>query len=94
MSLSKRIKSSRKSLGISQTALAVEIGVSRVSVTHWETGKAEPKSVQIKSLARMFSVTTDWLLGMDEVSQGQPTSITIKLKRGQSINIACDGDSQ
>lgn len=56
------IKDLRKSKKMSQTELATILHVSQQTITAWETGKAEPSSSTISSLADYFNVTTDYLL--------------------------------
>lgn len=60
------IRGLRKQRKISQTELAKILHVSQQTVTAWETGKAEPSSSAISSLADYFNVTTDYLLGRPE----------------------------
>lgn len=60
------IRDLRKQRKISQTKLAKILHVSQQTVTAWETGKAEPSSSAISSLADYFNVTTDYLLGRPE----------------------------
>ncbi|MYZ04507.1 helix-turn-helix transcriptional regulator [Lactobacillus salivarius] len=57
------IRDLRKLKKMSQSELAKVVGVSQTTVTAWETGKAEPSSSAISSLADYFDVTTDYLLG-------------------------------
>lgn len=57
------IRDLRKQRKMSQTELAKILHVSQQTVTAWETGKAEPSSSAISSLADYFDVTTDYLLG-------------------------------
>lgn len=60
------IRDLRKQRKISQTELAKILHVSQQTVTAWGTGKAEPSSSAISSLADYFNVTTDYLLGRPE----------------------------
>ena len=60
------IRDLRKLKKMSQSELAKVVGVSQTTVTAWETGKAEPSSSAISSLADYFDVTTDYLLGRPE----------------------------
>lgn len=60
------IRDLRKQRKMSQTELAKILHVSQQTVTAWETGKAEPSSSAISSLADYFDVTTDYLLGRPE----------------------------
>ena len=62
MNLSKKIYDCRKKAGLSQDALAEQIGVSRQAVSKWETGEATPEVNKLLLLAQAFHVTTDWLL--------------------------------
>jgi len=62
MKLSEKIYYCRKRSGLSQEELAERLGVSRQSVSKWETGAALPEIDKLASLAAVFGVTTDWLL--------------------------------
>lgn len=67
MSTGTRIRDLRKDHRISQTELARFIHVSQATVTAWETGKAEPSSSALGSLADYFDVSTDYLVGRSSV---------------------------
>lgn len=66
MKLNEKIYDCRKKAGLSQDALAEQIGVSRQAVSKWEIGSAQPDLDNIVALAKVFGVTTDWLLTDDE----------------------------
>lgn len=68
MKLSEKIYACRKRCGLSQEALAEQVGVSRQAVSKWETGEAEPEISKLKALAAAFGVTTDYLLS----EEGEP----------------------
>ena len=70
MEIGKKIALCRKEAGMSQEALAAELGISRQAVSRWETGEAVPDTENIINLSRIFSVTTDYLL-LDEVQQSR-----------------------
>ena len=76
MKLNEKIYDCRKKAGLSQDALAEKIGVSRQAVSKWEIGSAQPELDNIVALAKVFSVTTDWLLTDDPepVSEEPPES--------------------
>ena len=61
-----RIKSMRKSLGLTQADLAKEIGVTKQAITTYETGIREPSFRNLIKLSRVLNVTTDWLLGENQ----------------------------
>ena len=62
MTIGEKIYRCRKANGCSQEELAVLLGVSRQSVSKWETGDALPEVGKLLPMARCFRVTTDWLL--------------------------------
>lgn len=68
MDTGKKIALCRKELGMSQEALAVEMGISRQAVSRWETGEALPDTGKIILLSRLFGVSCDYLL-LDEVAE-------------------------
>ncbi len=62
MNLGKKIMYSRKKAGMSQIDLADAMGVSRQSVSKWETGEAYPDITKLSQLAKVLNVSVDWLL--------------------------------
>lgn len=66
MKLNEKIFYCRRKAGLSQEALAEELGVSRQAVSKWETGDAVPEIGKLLALAKTFDVTTDWLLSEEE----------------------------
>lgn len=65
MILADKILSLRKSSGWSQEELAEKMRVSRQSISKWESAAAIPDINRILELARIFGVTTDYLLKDD-----------------------------
>jgi len=63
MELSERILQFRKALGLSQEQLAEQVGVSRQSISKWETGQSAPELDKVVALSRIFGISTDELLG-------------------------------
>lgn len=55
-----RIKALRKSLGINQTELAEDLGVSQRTVSEWETGDHMPPPVCLVALGRFDYNNADW----------------------------------
>ena len=62
MNIADRIQSLRKNKGISQEELADKIGVTRQSVSKWESEQSTPDIEKIILLSDYFDVTTDYLL--------------------------------
>lgn len=55
----------RKEAGYTQSYLASQIGVTQKAIDFWEKGINEPKASYIIKLAKIFNVTTDYLLGLE-----------------------------
>lgn len=61
--LNTRIKKLREERGVSQTLLAEILGVTKASVNGWEMNVSAPSLTNIIKIARLFGVSTDYLLG-------------------------------
>lgn len=68
LNIGARIQSRRKSMGISQEELAQRMGVSRQSVTKWETGASAPELERVVQLSDVLGVGLDYLLRDDAPS--------------------------
>ena len=63
--LNERIHDLRERSGMTQTDLAIRLGVTRSCVNAWEMGVSRPSLDNILSLSRIFHTQTDYLLGND-----------------------------
>ena len=61
-----RLKECLDEKGISQDKFAKEIGVSKSTVSDWINKKKQPTADNIILVANYFSVTSDFLLGIEE----------------------------
>ena len=75
MLLSEKIMSLRKRNGWSQEELAQQLGVSRQSVSKWESMASMPDIQKIMAMSELFGVSTDYLL-KDELEELPATAIT------------------
>lgn len=64
-SINERIHDLRERSGLTQTDLAIRLGVTRSCVNAWEMGVSRPSLDNVLSLGRIFHTTTDYLLGFD-----------------------------
>ena len=64
--LNQRIRALRLARGMSQVELANRLGVTKQSVSNWENDNIQPSIEMLKKLAAVFSVTTDYLLGLEQ----------------------------
>ena len=62
MRLEGKIMLLRKQKGWSQEQLAEQLGISRQSVSKWESGASVPDLDKIIKLSQIFDVSTDYLL--------------------------------
>jgi transcriptional regulator with XRE-family HTH domain len=74
--LAEKIIALRKKAGWSQEELAYQMGVSRQSVSKWESGTSIPDLERILKLSQVFGVSTDYLL--KEEMETAPASITME----------------
>ena len=80
MNIADRIQSLRKSKGISQEEFADKIGVSRQSVSKWESEQSVPDIDKVIIMSDFFEVTTDYILkGIETEKQAheRPLDATI-----------------
>lgn len=82
MNFSDKIISLRKKNGWSQEELAERLGVTRQSVSKWESAQSQPDLSKIIQMSELFSVTTDYLLkdGVQDsaaINEEKPSSRTV-----------------
>lgn len=65
MNLGENIRRARQRQGLTQAALAEQLGVSDRSVSRWETDAASPDVALLAQLALTLETSTDALLGVD-----------------------------
>ena len=69
MRLSEKIMDLRKKSGWSQEELAERLGISRQSVSKWETGESVPDIDKIIRMSELWNVSTDYLLKEEVVPE-------------------------
>lgn len=91
MNIADRIQQLRKMRGISQEALADQIGVSRQAVSKWESEQTVPDVEKVVMLSDYFGVTTDYLLkGIEpapEEAAGKKPRAAVFAILGTSLNL-------
>ena len=66
--LSTSIKQLRLSRGLNQVELAKKLSVTKQTVSNWENDNIQPSIEMLEKIADFFNVSTDYLLGRNEVS--------------------------
>ena len=69
MTIGQRIAQMRKENNLSQEALGEALGVSRQSISKWESNNALPEIEKLIAMSKLFSVSVGWLLGVEETEQ-------------------------
>lgn len=86
MILADKILNLRKKNGMSQEELAEKLQVSRQSVSKWESGASIPDINKILDLARLFGVSTDYLL-KDEIAEEDVAEGAEEPANGPAVSI-------
>lgn len=75
--LGQRINELRIAFGWSQVQLAEKLNISKQTVSNWENENIQPSIEMLVRIAKLFHVSTDYLLGLDNVPtinvEGLPT---------------------
>ena len=70
-----RIKALREARGWTQVELARKMNMTRNGINSWEQGLSMPSPPSLVDLARLFSVSTDYLLGVENYSAVNVTGL-------------------
>ena len=65
MNLGNSLFQARKKRGLSQEDVAEKLGVSRQTISKWETDETVPDIYQAKKMALLYGITLDELLSFD-----------------------------
>jgi len=65
--LKQRICELRTAVGWSQVELAKRLGVAKQTVSNWENDNIQPSIEMLVRLAKLFGVSTDYMLGLEEI---------------------------
>lgn len=76
--IAEKIKFLREQKAYTQTELAKKLGITRSSVNAWEMGISVPSTQYIVELSNIFSVSTDYLLGVEKTSSIDVSGLTEK----------------
>ena len=64
--LSKRIKELRISLGLNQVQFGKSLNVTKQTISNWENDNIQPSVDMLLKIVRLYSVSADYLLGIDD----------------------------
>lgn len=73
--IAERIKELRQARGWTQADLARRLSITRNGVNSWEQGLSTPSPASLVDLARLFSVSMDYLLGVEPLNTVNVTGL-------------------
>ena len=83
--LGQRINELRTAYGWSQVELAKRLNISKQTVSNWENENIQPSIEMLVNVANLFRVSTDYLLGLNDVPylnvDGLPLSFVAHLSQ-------------
>lgn len=71
MKLCEKLYELRRAAGLSQEELAEKLNVSRQAVSKWENGAAQPELSKLVELSRLYGVSVDELLSLEEAEKSE-----------------------
>lgn len=91
--LAKRLKAARMATfpAITQKQIATKFNLTAGSVSLWENGKSEPSAEAIAELAKIYNVSTDWLLGLCDDAPKATTSQGVQINTVSVVSAAALG---
>lgn len=67
MTIGERLIEVRKSAGLNQTEFSKRLGLSKQTISNYETGARQPGLDVILNIADIFNISTDYLLGRSDI---------------------------
>lgn len=74
MNFAEHLTALRKQRGWSQEELGNQIGVTRQTVSKWEMGQSTPELEKLVELSRLFGMSIDQLVGLEEAGEERTAS--------------------
>ena len=72
------VRNLRNARNLNQVQLAKELGVSKQTISNWENNNILPSIEMLTSIARFFSVSTDYLLELDSRRYIEVTDLSLE----------------
>ena len=86
--IGERIKKIRTENNMTQKELAEKLFVTAQAVSRWENGETEPSISTITEMSKIFGVTINELLGIEEEKVVEPTETSEEVVIEQTGNFA------
>lgn len=86
--LNKNITRLRKSKGLTQVDFAKQLHVTQSAVSHWESGRSVPDTVQLFRIAEFFGVSVEELSDMKPIEEKPKNEPSIPIEKSPADNRA------
>ncbi len=91
LAMAQRLVDRRKAAGLSQEALAAQLGVSRQAVSKWERSESSPDTDNLIALAALYGVSLDELLYGEATGDGDAEASDETEEAEDSTDEVCHG---
>lgn len=88
MEIGKKLKSARSKAGLTQETVAIEIHVSRQTISNWENEKSYPDIISIITLSDLYKVSLDELIKGDDAIIKHLEDSTNVVKSNKKLTIS------
>lgn len=85
MKLNEKLYNLRKAKSLSQEELAYKLGVTRQTISKWETGDSKPDIEKILPICEVYNITPDNLLNEAEISSKNSPAIETKMNKKRAL---------
>ena len=85
--IGQRIKELRLAHNMTGYELGLKLNITRNAVSQWETNKRVPTSTMLTHIAKLFNVTTDFLLGRDPIPNDLKSEINYAIPLTGGVRI-------
>lgn len=87
ISLGQKLKELRLERNLIQLDIANAINVSKTTICHWEIGRQEPCTEDIKKLCIFYNISADYLLGLEDEAGRKVYNINNNIHHNNVVNI-------
>ena len=85
--IGQRIKELRLGHNMTGYELGLKLNITRNAVSQWETNKRVPTSTMLTQIAKLFNVTTDYLLGREPIPNDSKSEINYAIPLTGGVRI-------
>lgn len=93
LAMAQQLVDRRKAAGLSQEALAAQLGVSRQAVSKWERSESSPDTDNLIALAALYGVSLDELLYGEAVDSTDDSQTDDEAQNSNDGTVTIDGET-